>query len=209
MSLRPFLAIPLITLALIVPLTGAQPAAPSSPREMAMQEIARQAAADFMGSPGAARYRRLAVVPRGGDASEAAADALGNELTSAGCTVAPPATVRSACERAGVAWATSVPIGARGQALIMEGTQAQGLILVQASTEAVADGSVEALAQMALADPGQLGTAWSIGLTATASPLRRTAGRSYWQEHPMIIGGLIGALVLLWALSALLRRRAA
>lgn len=201
MELAPFVLLPLLAVA------AAAQSAEGDARHAAAQEAARAVVQDFLGEPETARYQTLAVLPRGGDAGEPVAEALVAALRGAGRTVADPAAVREASRAQGIGWNVEGQLDQRQIAEILGAVRAQGLILLQAAAAPLPEDMVRVTAQVTLADPAALGPPWSAEVEAEADMPRLTA-TSLWQRNPLVVGGIIAALVMVWIISAR-RRRAA
>jgi hypothetical protein len=191
----------LTTAGLVCP--GWSQPAPAS-QQLAAEEIARAAAADFLATTDVVDHERLAIIPRGGDMSESVAESLAERLREGGRAIAETQRARAAAREAGVGWAAAEPVGAREIAIMAGESGSQAVILVTAETTAhLDDGTVTVIAQLVLADPAELGWPWNFEVEQEA---RAAQSRSYWQEHPVLVIGVVAALVVLWMISALRRR---
>jgi hypothetical protein len=200
--MRGFLA---VIIALAASTAAAQPAPDA--RTAAAEQAAREAVADLTGDPELARYQSLAVIPRDGDASSMLADAMIAALQRAGRTAPGAAAVRDACARFNLPWAAAEPPSVRQIAEINGAVQAQGMILLRANFTPHEDGSVDIHAELTLADAAEIGQPWSVEVDVTATAPRRGSS-SFWRDRPALVIGVIAALVFIWLISALRRRRA-
>lgn len=201
-------AFPLITVTVALMLLTAvavSAQATDDPVMHAGELIGDAAAQDFLSVEDVAHYQRIGVIARDGEGAEAAAGTFRVALVNSGRTIPPLDEARQATNAVGVGWGTDSPMNTRDIALIMERLDVQALIAIR-TIPTVQDARITTLgAHVALADPGEIGRPWSVDVEVDVP--QQQPRQSYWQQHPKLIWGSIIALVVLWLLSVIARRR--
>jgi hypothetical protein len=174
----------------------------------ALEQAVQEGVQVLVDDPQLESFRTLAVIPFGRELGERGAELLAGALSQAGRGVTPAQQVRDACRDLGIALPLQETPRGGASSTLVAACGADALVLIEAQIVPGEGGGDAVAVEIELSDPIDYVGGWGVEVTVEIREPRTRAG-SYWQRHPEHVIGAIALLIVIWAISALRRRRAA